>query len=133
MRPKSIIRFEQIFFIYLLVGIIGTIWLWPYRLAMFYATQGSEMLAPSLPAWGAGVGFAVQLLLWWLIARLGSAIAKWIFVVLIGCAIVSLVLSLAMPLRPPMPITLLTAGLLALRIFSATMLFRIDAVDWLRR
>jgi hypothetical protein len=133
MRPQSIVRFEQIFFAYLIVGIVGTTWLWPYRLAMFYATLGATVVSPAMPAWVSAAGFVVQLLLWWLIARVGSASAKWVFVVLIICAGVALATSLAMPLSPPIPITLLTGALLVLRVVAAAMLFRTDAVDWLRR
>jgi hypothetical protein len=133
MRPQSIVRFEQIFFVYLIAGIAGTLWLWPYRLVMFYASPGATIFSEALPAGGAGLGFAVQLLLWWLIARVGSSIAKWVYIVLIACAGVALVASLAMPLTPPLPITLLITGLLVLRVAAAAMLLRTDAVDWLRR
>ena len=133
MRPQSIIRFERIFFVYWIAGIIGSVLLWQYRLAVFYATPGSAMFSKSLPAWVAAIGFAVQLLLWWLIARVGSAVAKWVYVVLIACAAVALVASLSMPLAPPIQLTGLIAGLLVLRIAAAAMLFRTDAVDWLRR
>ena len=133
MRPQSIVRFEQIFFVYLIAGIAGTIWLWPYRLAMYYATLGSTMFSAAILVWVSGIGFVVQLLLWWLIARVGSASAKWVFVVLIACASVSLITSLATPLHPPLPMTLLALGSLVLRTAAAAMLFRTDAVDWLRR
>jgi len=133
MRPQSIVRFEQIFFAYWIAGIVGTMLLWEYRLAVFHASPGSAMFSKSLPAWVAAIGFAVQLLLWWLIARIGSAVAKWVYIVLIGCAIVALVASLSMPQRPPVPLTLLIAALLVLRVAAAAMLFRTDAVDWLRR
>jgi len=133
MRPQSIVRFEQLFFVYLAAGVLGTLLLWQYHLAVFYASPGSEMFSPALPAWVAGAGFAVQLLLWWLIARARSTVAKWVFIVLIACAAVGLVASLSMPLRPPVPYSLLKAALLALRIVAAAMLLRTDAVDWLRR
>jgi hypothetical protein len=133
MRPQSIRRFEQILITYLIIGIAGTIWLWPYRMVMFYAQPGSTMFSHTLPAWVSGIGFAVQALLGLLIARVGSAVAKWVYVVLIVCAGVALAASQATPFSPPVPITCLRGVLLVVRIAAAVMLFRTDAIDWLRR
>ena len=78
MRPQSIVHFERVVLFSLLLGVANTFMIW-------------GTLTSSVATAGMGVGFivtvqaitlAIYLLLIWFIARKGSPVAKWIYVVL---------------------------------------------------
>ena len=93
MRPNSIVNFERVVLLGILIGIVNTWLSWGKMLAMAQAqaaAQGSAMqIGPGFLIGTQVVCIAIFLLLLWLIARKGSPIAKWIYVVL---AVIGLVL-----------------------------------------
>ena len=131
MRPRSIILFEQLFLVSLVLSLV------PLVLGYGAATAAWSN-DPNVRSVGLGPGFligamvvdyAVYLLLWYLVARKASNVAKWILVV-------GVVLSLiAVPSLLRGPWTLLTIiGLLvyALEIAAVVLLFKADAKAWLK-
>jgi len=77
------------------------------------------------------VTLAILLALWFAIARRGSNVAKWIYVVLIALGTLQTIASLFQPNSLSglwLGTTLLTT---ALSVASAAVLFRADAVAWL--
>jgi hypothetical protein len=93
---------------------------------------------PSLQRVGLGAGFllgamavsfAIYLLLWFLIARRASNVAKWILIVLVALGVASLPLALTGPLNLSV---LLNVLVYALEIAALVFLFRADAKAWFR-
>jgi hypothetical protein len=76
------------------------------------------------------VGLAIQMLLWYFIARQPSVVAKWIFVVLLALNVLGVIFN-AMTGAALGDITMiLTVLALVLRGLAAWMLFRLDARIW---
>src|SRR5687768_17281311 len=92
MRPPSIAMFERLYLaslavsgISLVIGFDGMLAEFAQQPGMVGIGLGSGFLA-SLMA----IGFAISLLLWWLIARKASNVAKWILIVLTAFGLISL-------------------------------------------
>ncbi len=92
MRPNSIIKFEQLFFVGLALGAVAFFMNFDAALAQMQAD-------PSVAAVGMGsgsligmyaLGIAINLLLWFFIARKGKGIAKWIYVVFFAIGLIGL-------------------------------------------
>lgn len=132
-RPPSIILFERLFWSSILVSVVTTIVTWSNMAAEFDREAGAGRSAGSF-----GVVFvilvislAIVLALWYAIARRGSNVAKWIYVVLTAIGTLQ---ALAALFGPAETGALSLAGSLlstALSVASAAMLFRADAVAWL--
>jgi hypothetical protein len=128
MRPKSIVLFERLVLLGIVLGIIS---------AFLVREQVGEMLA----AQGQGVGtstvyiiqaitIALYLLLIWFISRHGSPVAKWIYVVLAGLGLVIGLLGIGQTLEfgiVPAIIAVVQYGISAVSIW---LLFRPDAKAW---
>lgn len=136
MRPESIVNFERFYLGALGVGLVNTALSWG-------ATQ--EMLAsdPALGAAGFGTGFFVSvlglgliipLLLWFFIARRGSNIAKWILTVLFVIGLLGTIplLTGSTPLPGGTIALVLTLVATAMQAYAVFMLFKPDAVAWLK-
>ena len=130
MRPNSIIWFERLFLASLVVSaanfILGytqmrQLWLADPRVAQ--VGLGSGFLV------GAAVfSFVIYLLLWFLIARKASRVAKWVLVVFIAIALISLPSALTGPFSLAQALGLLVY---ILEIAAIVCLFRADARAWL--
>jgi hypothetical protein len=88
MRPKSIVNFERVVLLGILVGIVNGVMSWDKMMAVQQAklvAQGQGRMVGMLPSLTIGIAVvftAIWLLLVWLISRKGSPVAKWIYVVL---------------------------------------------------
>ena len=134
MRPASIVQFERLYLAAIAAGLLNAILSWSENLAEVRAQAGvglgEEVMLGVLIA-----GVLLQLLLWYLIARGASVVAKWIFVVLFVIQVVSVIAGLAMGglNARAMPSFAVLLGLAAtlLEAGAAWMLFRPDAKEWL--
>ncbi|HWK34899.1 hypothetical protein [Sphingomonas sp.] len=129
-RPPSIVRFEQFYLGYWLVGIANTALSWRTTLA-------SAMANPDVAALGAvflyamtAMGFVIPLLLWFFIARRGSTIAKWILVVLFAIGLLGIALMLVRGTFPSGVSGVLAALAIVLQAAAVAMLFRSDTRPW---
>jgi hypothetical protein len=131
MRPPSILMFERLFLASLAVSAASII-------IGFDATVDQLANEPGTAALGIGggllagivaFGFAISLLLWFLIAHKASNIAKWILIVLAALGLVSLP---AMLTGRWDTVTLLGLGSYALEIAALVYLFRNDAAAWFK-
>src|SRR5688500_4539053 len=127
MRPKSIVRFEQLYWASIVVSLIATV---------IGLEAMTRELASDLAGVGLGTGFviglvavgmAISVLLWWLIARKASNVAKWILVVLTAIGLLSVSGSLMGSLDAT---TILGLASYALTIAAIVCLFRDDAKAW---
>lgn len=132
-RPPSIILFERLFWSSTLVSIVTTFITWNEMATAFDREAGVGRSSGSF-----GVVFVILVIslaivfaLWYAIARRGSNVAKWIYVVL---AAIGALQTIAGLFNPDGLGTLSLAGSLlstALSVASAAVLFRADAVAWL--
>ena len=130
MRPASIVNFERLYLGAIALGLINTFLSWDRSLALLRA-QPVVQFGPGFLIGTAFIGLAIQLLLWFFIARRASVVAKWILVVLVAIGLLALAAQMA---RNPM-IGSVTGiiGLITyvLQIGAVWMLFRPDARSWL--
>lgn len=87
-RPKSIVLFDRLYLLSIVVSLIGAAVTWNATMAKALSSpamiQNPEM-APMVTIFsivGIGIYVAITLLLWWLIAYKANNIVKWVFVVL---------------------------------------------------
>lgn len=132
MRPKSIVNFERVVLFSILIGIVNTFLSWPKMLAMAQAqAQGSAIhIGPGFLIGTQAVVIAILLLLVWLIARKGSPVAKWIYVVLMLLTLLGAIIGIGkMAAYGTVPLVLgIVQHLLAL--VSLWLIFQPDAKAW---
>jgi uncharacterized membrane protein len=125
MRPQSITTFERLYLAGIAVSIVGFV-LDFNKLAG--ATVSGTPVNPAIVIAGFGISIAIYLLLWFLVAKKASNIARWVVVVvfILGLA------GLPVALSPPFGLTkVLSLLLTALHFAAIVFLFRKDASDWL--
>lgn len=131
MRPQSIVMFERLFLVALAGSLLGFV-------LTYDEVMGTLAGDPALQEIGLGSGFvlgitaasfAIYLLLWYLIAHRASNVAKWILVVFTVIGVLAMVPSLAGPWDA---MQLLSLAIYALEIAAVVLLFRADAVAWLK-
>ena len=130
MRPHSIIMFERLFLASLVLGILGS--LLSYQQITDLAANDPGMRQLGL---GSGfligiviAGYAVYLLLWHLIARRASNVAKWILVVFTALGVLVALPGLAGPWNSRQVLSLMVY---ALQVLAVVYLFRPGARAWL--
>jgi hypothetical protein len=125
--------FERLFLASLALSLLGSI-------VAFDAIVEEMTRDPGVQQMGLGGGFvagvlaiglAIYVLLWFLIARKASNVAKWILVVFVAIGVISLLVSLAKGFTADLP-TLLGLVNYVLEIAAVSFLFRSDAVAWLK-
>lgn len=132
-RPISIINFERSFWASILFGIGGMVLHWTTvvdGLKEDPVLSGSVDVAVIAVGLALAFGFALSLLLWYLISRRANNVAKWIYVVVMGFGIVSTLTSINDPLSPggfALAISLVSTALTAVSVFF---LFRPDSRTW---
>jgi hypothetical protein len=129
-RPLSIVRFEQFYIAYWLVGLVNTVMSWDRSLSIAMRSPAVAAMGPGFLYATTAVGLAIPLLLWFFIARRGSAIAKWILVVLFGIGILGLVFTVMSGRFPSGLSGVLAAIALVLQAIAVAMLFRPDTRSW---
>jgi hypothetical protein len=131
MRPQSVLMFERLFLASLAGSLLGFV-------LTYDEIMGALANDPALREIGLGSGFilgvtaggyALYLLLWYLIAYRASNVAKWILVVFTVIGVLAMVPSLAGPWGA---MQLLSLAVCALEVAAVVYLFRADAVAWLK-
>lgn len=128
MRPRSIIRFEQFY----LTSTVLTIVL---QLLNFGGLLGPDTLKGNetqVVLILVGIGYVFSFVVWYLIARRASNIAKWFFVVITVLALIGTLPMLPTLLSTDLAYALLFALVTVLNLAAMVFLFRHDAVEWLR-
>ena len=126
MRPSSIVNFERVVLLMLVLGIANAALTWDKQVAQV-AAQGfgsGLLIAVQL------IGIAITLLLLWLIAHRRSNVARWIWVVL---GVLGLVVAAwgfrGLPNLPVLELAMQPASWL-LSLASIWLLFRPDTRAW---
>jgi hypothetical protein len=130
MRPPSIVMFDRLFLGSLAVSGVGLALSWEEMTgqlanepAMAEIGLGSGFIVGAV-----AVGFAISLLLWYLVSHKASNVAKWILVVLAALSLISFPAALGGPWNVT---AILGLASYVLEIAALGFLFREDAREWL--
>ena len=128
MRPNSIIQFERFYLAAIGVDVVNTILSWTdwQERALLHPQMLGEMTLPVTTA----IGFAVSLLLWFLIARRRSNVAKWLLTLFVLLALVWTVYAIPMGRYALGLSGLLGVFSTVLQAYAVWLLFRADARRW---
>ena len=129
MRPTSIVIFERLFWASILLGLLITYLSWDATVADVQL-QPDVQLGQGFVAAVAVVGLAIQLVLWYFIARQPSLVVKWIFVVLFALGVLGVIFNFISGAALGEISTILTILAYVLRGLATWMLFRPDARIW---
>ena len=134
MQPPSIIRFSRIFLAALALAAALSVLTFPsLKASLIRQDPAAASLSDGVLALAVALGLGVMVVLWYLIARRGSNLAKW---VLVAVTVVSILLQL-----PKLGAVMANPGLMsglsllaiAAQVYAIVMLFRADARAWLGR
>lgn len=131
-RPPSIVRYEQLYFAALAVGLLNTALGWGGSTASFAANPVLADMTWLLPL-GVAIGLAVRLTLWYFTARVPSAVARWATVAMAALSGLALLFGIVALIAGATPsVAAAVAGLVsgALYIVATAYLFRPDARAW---
>jgi hypothetical protein len=132
MRPNSIRWFDRLFLAYLLLFSVEYILLYPLLRARDESNQFSANFGAGFTIANMAFGFGVQILLWYLIGRRASNIARWIWVALAAVEVLLISVSIRRALGGHLGLErfalALTIGIL--RVPMIFCLFRPDASAW---
>ena len=131
MRPGSIVQFERLYLIMVVLGVVNAVMAWDRSVAEIAAQPGLAAAAPYAMAAVVGFSTLLYLLLWYFIARRASRAAKWIYVVLVAISLASVVLQVAGGRFGIDAAAVVGLAVLALMLWCAALLFRPDSVRWL--
>jgi formate hydrogenlyase subunit 3/multisubunit Na+/H+ antiporter MnhD subunit len=126
MRPKSIVNFERVVLLWILVGLVNAWLQWNHLVAQMAAAH----LGPNVIIIGQGISILINLLLLWFIAHRGSPVAKWIYVVLAAIGLVFGIIGLVRNLdmgAMPLAVTILQYLLVASALW---LIFQPDSKAW---
>ena len=131
-RPISIVRFERLYLLAILLGLVSSAFAWPQSTASFARNPALADMMWLLPAMTAA-GVTVRLLLWYFTAHQPSMMAKWTVVALAGVAGLILLFGIFALISDATPslaasLTGIVAG--SLHVVAAAYLFRPDAAAW---
>jgi hypothetical protein len=132
MRPKSIVRFEQLFFVNLVLGIAIAAVTWNARMAIYHSTPNSAVMGDAFPVISLLIGYVISLALWFFIARRGSVVAKWIYVVFFAIGVLGLLATLGTGMARMTDPLSFYASILSTLISAAAVyfLFQRDTRPW---
>lgn len=130
MRPASITMFDRLYLGSLVLGLINFALSYDNTMAQLKAdpvVADVGMASPGILWGGLALGMAISLLLWFLISRKASNVARWILVVFTVIGVISLPLSLGQLPLLQLVTTLVVTGVQAAAVYF---LFRPDAKPW---
>ena len=139
-RPPSIIAFERLYLGSIVLSIINAIAFWSFNrdaIAAMPQVQESPGLAALINIMlivSLAITVAVSLLFWWLVARAGSVVGKWLVIVTEGLGVLFAIVPLLNLVRghaANVPGTVVTLVCTALAVAAAAMLFRADVDAWI--
>jgi hypothetical protein len=128
MRPKSIVTFERLVLLGIVLGIINAFMVWDQSQAALQA-QGTAVGSGTVIAIQA-ITVALYLLLVWFISRKGSPVAKWIYVVIAGLGLVIGLAGIQQTLAFGTVPLIIAIIQYVLTLVSIYLLFRPDAKAW---
>ena len=127
-RPASIILFERLFLASILLGLANSVFNWSTIMGQISATPGASMFGGGFLIGTMLFGVAINLLLWYFIARRGANVARIIWTVLFAFGIFGVI---AMFFQPtPLSVKIIPLISFALQAYGVFLLYRPDAKPW---
>jgi len=134
MRPQSIVRFEQLYIVNLILSVASGIWSY-MRLSIALPPDAPRALVPVTMIGATAMGLIIGLLLLYFIARRGSEVAKWILIILFAIGLIGVIHSGArLHVATTLSAVILGVALvqLVLQAVCVWLLFRPDAKAWFK-
>jgi hypothetical protein len=132
-RPHSILLFERLYLAAWAIGLISTIVTWQASQEMVMRNPAIAQIGPGFLYATTAVRLLLPLLLWYLVARRASVVAKWLLVGLFAIGVLGLGWAVAMGTIRLNTGSAVTALVFALQAAAVAMLFRADATAWFAR
>jgi hypothetical protein len=133
MRPPSIIMFERAYLASIALTLLNALLNWDAMVEpLSDPTLQAAGMGPNFVLISLVVGTAIALLLWYFIARRGSTVAKWIYLVLLVLSLLGMVINLLNPAMPKDVVMIVTLIGVLLQLYGGWLLFQPDAKAWLR-
>jgi len=129
MRPASIVKFERVVLAIIVIGLASLVINWDAASAPVRRLGYGDNFFIAVYA----ASTAILLVLLWLIARRGNTIAKWVYTILYGIAIVMALFAFSDNLRQPPAVLVIQLVQWALILFSIWLLFRPASTAWFAR
>jgi uncharacterized membrane protein len=95
-RPQSIIWFERLYLALIAIGLLNAVLRWSSMQEMIAQQPNSAVLPDWFLPMTLGIGFLINILFWYFIARRGSNVARWIYIVILVIGVLGLILSAVM-------------------------------------
>jgi hypothetical protein len=131
MRPASIVNFERVVLLTIVIGLVATVLNWEAAVAMV-RSQSRGQFGSTFVIVVEAISIALYLLLLWLIARRRSVVAMWIYVVFAVIGLLMSLRGLGDLGRLPLTALLLQGAQWLLTLVSLWLLFRPDSRAWFR-
>jgi hypothetical protein len=128
MRPKSIVLFERLVLLSIVLGIISA-FLIREQVAAMVATAGQGM-GTSTVYIVQGIVICLYLLLVWFISRHGSPVAKWIYVIISGIILISGLVRIEQTLEFGTVAAIISVVQYVITAVTIWLLFRPDSKAW---
>ena len=129
MRPASIVNFERVVLLMIVLGLVNAALNWDAMLA-YVAAQG---MGSTVLIVVQAISVAVMLLLLWLISRRRSVIARWIWIALVVLGIAVAVPGLSDTFELPTAMLIVQIVQWLLSLATVWLLLRPDASAWFAR
>lgn len=130
MRPASITMFDRLFLGALALGLVNTAIAYSSTMELLEADPAVAELGLATPGFfiaTTAFGYAISLLLWFLISRKANTIAKWILTLLTVIGALMVPLSLG---ELGLFASIVTVVATIMQVAAVWMLFRPDAKSW---
>lgn len=134
-RPQSIIWFERLYLGSVLFGLMNTAINWPRIQAQAAAVPNASVLPDWFLPVTMAIGIGLNVLMWYLIARRRSVVAKWILTVLTALGVFGLfgVFTNVQNGFMSLDMALVSTVLFFVQLGAVIFLFRADAKPWFDR
>jgi hypothetical protein len=136
MRPQSIVQFERLYILGIVLSLAASVWTFGRGASLLPASAPPEAAAalPWVAGFGIVIGLAINLSLLFFIAQKGSEVAKWIFIIFFALGVAGLLRGLTAPaIALPIGPRLLSLLHVIIQGVCVWLLFRPDARPWFRR
>lgn len=130
MRPASITMFDRLFLGALALGLVNAAISYSSTVELLEADPAVAEMGMAIPGFfiaTTALGYAISLLLWFLISRKATNIAKWILTVLTVIGALMIPLSLG---ELELVENIITVIVTLMQVAAVWMLFRPDAKSW---
>lgn len=129
-RPKSIVQFDYVYLVVIALGLVSSALSWDDLMAMVSVQEMVAKLGMA-PIYGTLLFVTgLQLLLWYVVARRGSVVGKWIFVIYTAAVLVFSGYSLALNGAISPAVGVVSVALLVLQAIAIWLVFRPDTPPW---